>query len=282
MGDIHFGVQTYSWQMSYEKYRGRIDHIATIGAQAGFEGMEAEVCMLDTLFPDVKKVSGIMKENGLRFATLALPLQWLDAQETQEEKEMADKAIVFVKEMGDDCKLALCHLPQADRKDLEQRQKNQIACITQIARRAADAGVATCFHPNSSSGSAFRTREDYVTLLYGIAESPLGFAPDAGHIAYGDMDPLHIIKTYRDKIMHVHFKDMASDGTWQAMGAGYIDFPGIVSYLRDTDYDGWIMVEEESAKAAVDPDRVTLANGQYVEKLRKICGEEDKFLTGER
>ena len=33
-------------------------------------------------------------------------------------------------------------------------------------------------------------------------------------------------------------------------------------------YDGWIMVEEDSDKAKVDPDAVTLANGKYVAGLR--------------
>ncbi len=267
MGKIQFGIQTYSWQMSYEQYRGRIDHIAIIGAQAGFEGMEAEVCMLDTLFPDVRQVRGILEEKGLCFAALALPLPWLYPQEKREERDLANKAIAFVHEMGENCRLVLCHLPQADRNNLMERQKNQIACITQVAQRAADAGIITGFHPNSSNGSAFLTREDYAILLDGIAGSPLGFAPDAGHIAHGGMDPLDIIRIYREKVVHVHFKDMAANGIWKAMGAGCIDFPGIVSYLKDTDYTGWIMVEEESADAAADPDRVTLANGRHIRKM---------------
>lgn len=267
MSNILFGVQTYSWQMSYDKFRGQIPHIAGIGKQAGFNGMEAEVCMLDHLFPNVEEVRAIMNENNLTFGALALPLNWLNAKETSDEKLLADKAIDFVKEMGS-CKLILCHLPQADRNNLEQRQKNQVACITEIAKRAADKGVVTGFHPNSSYGSAFRTREDYSFLLDSIANSPLGYAPDAGHIAHGDMDPLSIIKEYREKVNHVHFKDMSADGVWKSMGEGSIDFPGIVKYLDETDYDGWIMVEEESADAAVDPDRVTLANGKYIGSIK--------------
>lgn len=266
MSNIHFGVQTYSWQMSYEKYRGKISHIAGIGKQAGFTGMEAEVCMLDNLFPDVEQVKSIMADNQMTFCALALPLNWLNSKETSDEKALADKAISFVKAMGG-CKLILCHLPQADRNDLEQRQKNQIACITEIARRAADAGVISGFHPNSSYGSAFRTREDYSILLDGIANTPLGFAPDAGHIAHGDMDPLALIREYHEKVVHVHFKDMAADGTWRSMGKGCIDFPGIVSYLDQINYQEWIMVEEESSDAAIDPDKVTLANGEYIKGI---------------
>ena len=268
MSNIRFGLQTYSWQMSYEKYRGRIDHIADIGEAAGFIGMEAEVCMLDALFPHVEQVRGIMERHHMQFAALALPLNWLEPRETEEERALADKAIRFVREMGAGCILALCHLPQKDRSELETRQKNQVACITEVARRAADAGVRTGFHPNSSDGSAFRTREDYDILLNAIANTPLGYAPDAGHIAHGGMNPLEIIRTYREKVVHMHFKDMARDGSWQSMGEGCIDFPGIVRFMDQTGYDGWIMVEEESDKAVVDPDAVTLANGKYIATLR--------------
>lgn len=267
MSKINFGVQTYSWQMSYEKYRGRIDHIAQIGEQAGFKSMEAEVCMLDTLFPHVEQIREIMERHHMCFAALALPLNWLHATETEEERALANKAITFVKEMGLGCKLALCHLPQKDRSDLESRQNHQIACITEIARRAADEGVATGFHPNSSFGSAFRTREDYDLLLNRVQLTPLGFIPDVGHIAHGGIDPLELIRAYREKVIHIHFKDMSPDGVWQSMGQGDIDFPSIVRFLEKTDYDGYVMVEEESALAAVDPDRVTLANGKYVASI---------------
>ena len=268
MADIRFGVQTYSWQMSYEKYRGRIAHMADVGARAGFSGMEAEVCMLDTLFSNALSVRDMLREKDLNFAALALPLNWLGPKETPEERIWADRAIAFVREMGGDCNLVLCHLPQADRCELTQRQNNQIACITEVARRAADAGIIVGFHPNSSPNSAFRTREDYAILLDGIARSPLGFVLDVGHIAHGGMDPLEIIRQYRQKIVHVHFKDMAPEGVWQSMGQGCIDFCGIVSFLRDSGYRGRIMVEEESAQAGINPDGVTLANGRYIQALK--------------
>lgn len=268
MSNIHFGVQTYSWQMSYNKFRGCIAHIADVIRLAGFTGMEAEVCMLDTLFPDVEKVRSILQKRNLKFSALALPLNWLGSKETDEEKELADKAIAFVKGMGD-CKLILCHLPQSDRNELKQRQAHQIACIKAVAERAADAGIVTGFHPNSSFGSAFRTREDYCVLMDEISNSPLGFVPDAGHIAHGSMDPLGIIKEYHEKVVHVHFKDMSDDEKWSSMGKGCINFPDIVDYLNEVNYNGWIMVEEESAYAALDPDSVTLENGKYIRMLTR-------------
>ena len=52
------------------------------------------------------------------------------------------------------------------------------------------------------------------------------------------------------------------------MGKGSIDFSGIISFLDATNYNGWIMVEEESSDAVIDPDRVTLANGKYIKSIQ--------------
>ena len=48
------------------------------------------------------------------------------------------------------------------------------------------------------------------------------------------------------------------------MGLGVIDFPRIVTRLRDTGYGGWIMIEEESVEAETDPDAATQKNGEYL------------------
>ncbi len=93
-----------------------------------------------------------------------------------------------------------------------------------------------------------------------------GFAPDSGHIAKGDMSPVRIFKEYASTIRHIHFKDMTSDGRWEQMGKGDIDFKTIVQDLEKNGYEGWIMVEDESARAEDDPDSVTLENGDYVRK----------------
>jgi inosose dehydratase len=48
------------------------------------------------------------------------------------------------------------------------------------------------------------------------------------------------------------------------MGEGVIDFTGVVSFLHQTNYQGWIMVEDECPRAEHDPDGATGHNGTYV------------------
>lgn len=262
MSKISFGCQTYSWQMSYERYAGRLPHIMRIMRESGFSGIEAEVCMMGEYFEDWEKYQDLLQEMQLDYAALALPLEWLHPTETAEEYALAQKAIAFLKHFPGTL-LLLCHLPGKDRAHLVERQNNQISCITAVAGRAKAEGIVTAFHPNSSFGSAFRTQEDYSFLLERIAETDVGFCPDAGHIAHGGMNPVQMIQKYADLVRHVHFKDMNAEGVWESMGSGSIDFPAIVRVLKQADYQGWIMVEEESASAQADPDSVTRNNGIY-------------------
>jgi inosose dehydratase len=78
------------------------------------------------------------------------------------------------------------------------------------------------------------------------------------------MDPLDVIRRYRDRVDHIHFKDMNSRGDWVPTGDGIIDFPGIARYLSDTGYRGWIVLEDESPQAESRPDEAARRNGDYV------------------
>lgn len=259
---LQFGCQTYTWQMSYEKYAQRLDHIMAVIAESGFAGIEAEVCMLGRYSTDPVMLAADLQRHGLALAALCLVCDWLSPRETETERANADRLMTLLRSHFPKTILALCQIPQADRSNVHERQVNCIACCNGIGKRAADQGIKTVFHPNSPPGSVFRTAGDYAALMDGLSAGPVGFAPDAGHIAKGGMDPVAIFKKYAPAIRHVHFKDMRADGVWAEMGEGNIDFAGIVAVLKEHGYHGWIMVEDESPRAEVEPDAVTRMNGK--------------------
>lgn len=248
---VRYACQTYAWQMSGERYRGAVAHMADVVAEAGFGGVEPEVFMLDGMNdPDV--VGPLLDERGLELAALCLVEDWRGGRESHAERASADAAIRFVARFPA-ARLSLCQMPGPDREDLRERQRNLLACVNAIADRAEAAGVACTYHTNSPLGSVFRTAEDYEALLDGLDER-IGFTPDLGHIARGGMDPLEIVRTYRARVDHVHVKDMHADGTWAPTGDGEVDVVGVHSYLCDSGYAGWIVFEDESAEAEHDPD----------------------------
>jgi len=270
VSDLRFGCQTYTWQMSYERYRDKLDHIVGIAAQAGFVGLEPEVCMLGAYEKDPGELAALLADRGLTLSALTLVCDWRGPEENEDERRLADWTLSYLKHFPG-TRLALCQMPGEDRTELRTRQDNAVSCVNAVARRAVDAGLSAAFHPNSPPGSIFRLSDDYDYLLMHLDAQAVGFIPDIGHIAKGGMDPLALCRTYRQSIRHVHFKDIDGNGHWTAMGKGVIDWPAIVNYLASTQYDGWVMVEEESAEAEGRPDEVTIANGRYVRETLLPC-----------
>lgn len=267
---IRFGCQLYTWQMSGERFRGRLDHIVRIVRQAGFAGIEPELGMLGA-YTDPARLQDLLAGEGLELGALTLVADWRESRESAQERADADAALGMLAQFPG-ALLVLCQMPGADRRELRQRQDNALACLDAVAQRAAERGIVSAFHPNSPEGSVFRNLEDYRLLLPELARRGLGFAPDSGHLHTGGLDPGVIIAEARDLVRHVHFKDLDRSGAWVGMGAGMSDFPGLVNQLDRQGYRGWIMVEEESPAAADDPDQATLLNGTYLRHtLRKEC-----------
>lgn len=268
MSHILYGSQTYPWQMNLEKFHGQVPHMVDVLLRAGFTGMEAEICMLEDYYEDWGKLKALLDEKGVALAALAIHEPWLLPQETDEEFAAADKAIEFLAHFPT-AKLLLGHvaIDPVREHNLKEKQQNHLACIRDIGRRAAERGVVAVFHPNSAPNSIFRYDEDYDTMFEALAKCDVGYAPDVGHMLNGGIDPLKTIQEHREKVQHVHFKDMDADHVWATMGCGIGDFKPIVKYLEDTDYRGWIMTEDESPDAVQDSDGVVLADGAYI----KIC-----------
>jgi inosose dehydratase len=265
---IRYACQTYSWQMTIHRYRGRLEHMIRVAAGAGFTGFEPELVMLGDDW-DLPRLEDTLQAYDVSLAALCLVEPWRSAVETPAERADADRVIATVAALPGAI-INLCQAPGDDRQDLRERQENALGCLTAVARRAAEQGVHCAFHPNSPAGSIFRTRSDYEFLLGNLDES-IGFTPDLGHLANGGMDPFEIVRAYRDRVDHLHVKDYA-DGAWAATGTGTVDIPRVIGYLAETGYEGWITMEDESPQAGHDPDTAVLRNGDYVRTVLNGAG----------
>lgn len=266
MSQIQYGCQTYPWKMNIEKFAGDMPHIVATTAAAGFTGLEAEICMLGDYFDRPDDFAALLHQHGIGFAALVLHQPWEHTEETEEERALTKKAIAFVSRFPR-AKLMVSHHAKAERGEggvLAAKRDCLIRCMSSVADRAAEAGVVTCFHPNSGRFSLFRTAEDYKVMFEMLEKTDIGYAPDIGHIVNGGMDAMQVLRESRSKIRHVHFKDRIAQNEWAVMGEGTIDYPAIIRYLADTEYGGWIMVEDESPKAAADSDAVVMADGAYI------------------
>ncbi|GHT96134.1 hypothetical protein FACS1894141_5940 [Spirochaetia bacterium] len=265
MAHIRYGCQTYPWQMNEQKFHGEIPHMLRVLSTAGFRGVECEIVMLGDYYRDWKRFAEQLDQYQVQFAALAIHEPWLLPAETEAERRNTDAAIEFVSHFST-AKLLLAHVAADPVREhnLRVKQDNHMGCIKEIGRRAAEKGVVSVFHPNSASNSIFRYREDYEIMFETLNRCEVGYAPDVGHMLNGGIDPLKMIQDHRDIVRHVHFKDMDASHEWAAMGAGIGEFRKISTFLEDTDFGGWIIVEDESPDAVRDSDAVVVADGNYI------------------
>ncbi|MFT4565239.1 MAG: inosose dehydratase [Saprospiraceae bacterium] len=264
MSTIRLACETYTWQMPGEMYKGKLEQIMGVAQRAGFQGIEPETSFLVDL-EDPERMKAALDQSQLELVALCHVEDWRGKRESEAEKANADKWINFLSHFPNTIYLPV-QMPGKNRKDLRERQINLLSCVNALAERATDHGIRCSYHPNSPEGSIYRTREDYHRLLDGLKDKWIGYTPDIGHIAKGEMDPLEIIKEYRSLVNLVHYKDMFEDGRWAATGDGVIDMKGITRYLVDSDYRGWIVMEDECDRAITDPDGLTADDGVYIQK----------------
>lgn len=260
---FRFGSEVYTWYMAGngETHKGRLGHMIEIITKAGFIGIQPIFTWMGDLV-DANSLANKLKEQGIELAALALALEWNGQKETEDEQKVADNAIALL-ERFPNAILNTVQIPTG-RHDLVARQKSLVNIVNTVSQRAQDKGIICSYHPNSPHSSIIRTAEDYKVVLENLNEKLTGWTPDVGHIINGEMDPLAKMKEYQHLINHVHYKDWNGTPEWTIMGNGKVDLVGITQWLKDINYSGWVICEDEGPEALEDPDYVTLHDGNWI------------------
>ncbi|MBN1466519.1 TIM barrel protein [candidate division KSB1 bacterium] len=143
--------------------------------------------------------------------------------------------------------------------------------------------MRTVFHHHS--GGYVETAAEVDKLMALTDPALLGLCLDMGHCSFGNGDPLSALKTYQDRIWHVHFKDCdpeiaglsrqnewdyfesVGQGLFCELGKGDVDFPAIVAELRKQQYHGWIVVEQDVLPGMGSPKQCAQRNRDYLVSL---------------
>ncbi len=137
------------------------------------------------------------------------------------------------------------------------------ALLSTLAGEARALGHSVAWHQHS--GTFVETPDELDRLLELVDPALLGICLDVGHYMVGGGDPVAAIERYRDRIVHVHLKDVDPepfgrlrsgelDGFLAAirarlfteLGAGILDLRAVLTALARIGYGGWLMVEQDS------------------------------------
>lgn len=139
------------------------------------------------------------------------------------------------------------HSEWAKKSSFDQKVFTCAEKLYEPVKLASDLGVRICLEPHGPVTDTIEGIQGIFDLL-GNADS-LGFNLDTGNSWLGGADPVEMAKTFKDKIYHVHWKDMGEEwidkrGTLYgcgfstiALGDGVIDIKGVCDVLKDTEIE---------------------------------------------
>ncbi len=248
-------------------------------------------------FPDDKET--LKKELDLRGLTISEP--WVGTYFTlgdegkRESERIFDDQIKFMKDFDSNI-IVVAELggavhqqpidPIKDEPVFTPAQNQALyKGLKHLAKKADDQGYILAYHPHVGTGVA--TIDHIKNLMKATEGSPLKLLLDTGHVYYATYghNPImnehnqqesqekiedinkqinDLTNTYKDRIKHVHLKNIRHDkleksvkegqsflksireGVFTVPGDdGAINFNPILGKLADADYQGWLIVEAE-------------------------------------
>ena len=158
-----------------------------------------------------------------------------------------------------------------------------------IARAVkSETGLRTVFHHHCAG--YVETSAEVDRLLAMTDPEWVGLVFDTGHFLYGsganDSDAVAAaLERFADRIGYVHFKDCHAavadrarregwdyfeavrQGVFCELGQGQVDFPAVLAWLYERDYDGWVVVEQDVLPGMGQPKESAQRNRTYLQSL---------------
>ena len=145
------------------------------------------------------------------------------------------------------------------------------AAVTDFASRLADEGLKLCYHHHM--GTIVQTEAE-IDAFMAATKPPVNLLLDTGHATWGGSDPAVLAARYRDRISHVHCKDVRPDkrrqaeaedwsfldsilgkgddlGVYTVPGDGSVDYVEVFKALKG--YAGWVVLEAEQDPHKANP-----------------------------
>lgn len=179
----------------------------------------------------------------------------------------APGALAILADEGDDELTRHPFRPIGDRGSGMSPQQWDVAAnrITSAAEVARSFGIETSFHPHFGT---------YVEQSWEIDElmerTDVPLCLDTGHVHVGGSDPVALLRRWRDRINHVHVKDLREsvlinarergdedlEAWWEdlciPLGQGDVWLEAFLAELTAADYTGWLIVEQDRGPATAE------------------------------
>jgi inosose dehydratase len=145
--------------------------------------------------------------------------------------------------------------------------RNLAANVEAIEAIAAGDGLTVALHPHV--GTLVETDEQ---VRLALERLDVGWCLDTGHLLIGGADPVAFVRDHGDRIVHAHLKDVdttigarvrsgelsfqaaTKQGLFVPLGRGDAGVAAAMDELARHEYDGWLVLEQDTAISEDDPE----------------------------
>lgn len=217
------------------------DTLATIRkvAAAGYKGTELFDGNLLEHADDLPRLRAALEEAGVALVGVYTGANLIFPELLGEELWRVRRACEWARELGAEHLVVGGGAQRTTPPDAATYERLASA-LDEVAEIAEAHGLVPSYHPHLTT--IVETPEQIDRVL---SQSRIKFCPDTGHLQAAGGDPVELIRRHRDRIAYVHLKDLDESGGFVPLGDGVLDVVGVLGVLRDTGYDGWVMVETD-------------------------------------
>jgi inosose dehydratase len=228
---------------------------------------------------DPATVTRAIEAYGLELVGAFAPLRIADEDGFRDDLAFLDSTIEILAAAGargpvvlagdeNEIRLAAAGRPDAQRETALRGDQFLRAAerVELAARRALDRDVAATFHPHTAT--YIEGPEEVAALLDATDPEVVKICLDTGHAVVGGGDPVELARSGRDRIGHLHLKDVDAQvlervrssevtveeaweqGLFCPLGEGAVDFDAVFAELEG--YEGWAVVEQDRVAVRLD------------------------------
>ena len=161
--------------------------------------------------------------------------------------------------------------------------------ISEIGKYLEDQGMPLAYHHHM--GTVIETQQDTERLLENTSDQ-VKLILDTGHMLFAGGNSIEVANNFKERIIHVHCKDMRKkvlekslkedfsfrqaflEGAFTVPGDGFIDYEPLLTFLKKSNYNGWLVVEAEQDPAKANPLEYARIGRNYLSNVCKKIGLE--------
>jgi inosose dehydratase len=157
--------------------------------------------------------------------------------------------------------------PEGKKGELDEAGWRTLVEGVETARRLIEdeLGLKASFHPHIGTGVQFEAQIDRL-----LDESDIDLCFDTGHHAFWGQDALAYFGKVRDRVAYVHLKNVDpkvrqrvldgeltigrsyGEGVMCPLPDGAVNIPAVVTFMRETNFDGPVVVEQDLAENSAE------------------------------